>query len=169
MAVHVFARMTSCIFISNIGGGLYHHLLWDLRYPPWALRYSSVTAPATAPLQLRFTSVTASSQLPLEFLTAPLQLRCTCVTAPLHLRYSSLTSSVGAALQLHCTSATASVAAQLYSSVAVPLQVRYPVAALRCSLPIWLRYSSSTNPLQLRSFPLQFLLYKPRYRRASLS
>ena len=49
----------------------------------------------------------------------------------------------------------ASATARYSEPLQLPLQNR---AALRCSLPIRLRHSSATNPLQLRPFPLQFLL-----------
>ena len=146
---------------------------------PLYLRYNSETS-LTAPLPLPCTSVTAPLQLPLQLRYSsdalPLQLRDSSVTAPLHLRYSA---SVAAPLQIPL---------QLrYSSVAPPLQLRYN---FRYSSVIQLRYScvagtryllrlhcsfsysiatagsarlqpSDTAPLQLRSFPLQFLLQAP--------
>ena len=105
---------------------------------PSHLRYSSVTASARAPLQLRCTSVRPPLQLPLQF-------RCSSVTAPMHLRHSSVTA----------------VTAQLYSSVAPPVQLRY---SSRYSSVVQLRYRSVIKLLPAATAPLQLPLQR-RYSR----
>ena len=98
-----------------------------MRYPPRALRYSSVTASATVPLQLHCTSVTAPSQLPRE-------LRHSSVSPPLHLPISSV---------------TASVTAQLYTSVTAPLHLRYSSVTAPGAAPLQFRYRSDIKLLLL--------------------
>ena len=131
---------------SKVGGGLYHHLLWDLSYSPWALRFSSVTASARAPLQLRCTSVAASVTVPLQLrYSSRYSFRYSSVAAPLlaplHLRYSSFIASVTAPLQdRYQVAASASAPLQLATAGSDPLQPSD-------TAPLQLRVKSVTAPL----------------------
>ena len=144
-------------------------LLSSFRYSsvaaPLHLRYSSITASVTAPLQIHYSSVAPPFQLRYRFryscrYSSVTALHYSSVAPPLQLRYSFLYSSV---VQLRYRSATGPLSSCCfcYGSVTASVTASLQPAALRCSLPIRLRYSSATNPLQLRSFPLLFLLQAP--------